>query len=82
VQILARLGIAAAALAAIVGSQAAAQTPEEFYRGKSIDFVIGYPPGGSNDTFGRLVARHLGKYIRDIRASFRRTPRAPAASWR
>jgi len=63
VQILARLGIAAAALAAIVGSQAAAQTPEEFYRGKSIDFVIGYPPGGSNDTFGRLVARHLGKYI-------------------
>jgi tripartite-type tricarboxylate transporter receptor subunit TctC len=63
VQILARLRIAAAALAAIVGSQAAAQTPEEFYRGKSIDFVIGYPPGGSNDTFGRLVARHLGKYI-------------------
>ena len=25
--------------------------------------MIGYPPGGSNDTFGRLVARHIGKYI-------------------
>jgi tripartite-type tricarboxylate transporter receptor subunit TctC len=57
------LGLAAAALAAIVGGEAAAQTPEEFYKGKAIDFVIGYPPGGSNDTFGRLVARHIGKYI-------------------
>jgi tripartite-type tricarboxylate transporter receptor subunit TctC len=63
VQILGRVGLAAAALAAIVGGEAAAQTPEEFYKGKSIDFVIGYPPGGSNDTFGRLVARHIGKYI-------------------
>jgi tripartite-type tricarboxylate transporter receptor subunit TctC len=57
------LGLAAAALAAIIGGEAAAQTPEEFYKGKAIDFVIGYPPGGSNDTFGRLVARHIGKYI-------------------
>jgi tripartite-type tricarboxylate transporter receptor subunit TctC len=40
-----------------------AQTPEEFYKGKTIDFVIGYPPGGSNDTLGRLVARHIGKHI-------------------
>ena len=49
----------------IVGlaAEAAAQTPEQFYAGKTIDFVIGYPPGGSNDTLGRLVARHLGKHI-------------------
>ena len=49
----------------IVGSGAAAsaQTPEQFYAGKTIDFVIGYPPGGSNDTLGRLLARHLGKHI-------------------
>jgi tripartite-type tricarboxylate transporter receptor subunit TctC len=51
------------AVIAGAGSQACAQTPDEFYKGKTIDFVIGYPPGGSNDTFGRLVARHLGKYI-------------------
>jgi tripartite-type tricarboxylate transporter receptor subunit TctC len=51
--------------AGIVGSGAAAsaQTPEQFYAGKTIDFVIGYPPGGSNDTLGRLLARHLGKHI-------------------
>jgi tripartite-type tricarboxylate transporter receptor subunit TctC len=51
--------------AAIVGmtATASAQTPEQFYAGKTIDFVIGYPPGGSNDTFGRLLARHFGKHI-------------------
>jgi tripartite-type tricarboxylate transporter receptor subunit TctC len=58
-----RLSCVAAAVAAIAGTQASAQTPEQFYAGKTIDFVIGYPPGGSNDTLGRLVARHLGKHI-------------------
>ena len=46
-----------------MSGQAPAQTPEQFYKGKNFDVVIGYPPGGSNDTFGRLVARHIGKYI-------------------
>jgi tripartite-type tricarboxylate transporter receptor subunit TctC len=52
-------------LAAFFGasSPTSAQTPEAFYRGKTIDFVIGYPPGGSNDTWARLVTRHLGKHI-------------------
>src|SRR5262245_61839703 len=55
---------ALAALAlAIAGSAVQAQTPEQFYRGKNIDLVIGYPPGGSNDVWGRLLARHLGKHI-------------------
>src|SRR5262245_28025516 len=57
-----RAGLVAMALAAL-GSQAAAQTPEQFYAGKIIDLVIGYPPGGSNDVWGRLLARHLGKHI-------------------
>ena len=46
-----------------LAAPAAAQTPEQFYAGKTIDFVIGYPPGGSNDVLGRLVARHLGKHL-------------------
>jgi tripartite-type tricarboxylate transporter receptor subunit TctC len=55
---------AAVCFVAIVSAgEAAAQAPEDFYRGKTIDFVIGYPPGGSNDVWGRLVARHLGKHI-------------------
>ena len=42
---------------------ATAQTPEQFYKGKQIELVIGYPPAGSNDIYARLLARHIGKYI-------------------
>jgi tripartite-type tricarboxylate transporter receptor subunit TctC len=42
---------------------AAAQTVESFYRGKTIELIIGYPPGGANDVYARLAARHLGKHI-------------------
>jgi tripartite-type tricarboxylate transporter receptor subunit TctC len=35
----------------------------DFYKGKSIRFVIGAITGGGNDGYARLVARHLGKYI-------------------
>ncbi|MCC6775475.1 MAG: hypothetical protein IT537_02395 [Hyphomicrobiales bacterium] len=51
------------ALALTAAFPAAAQTPEEFYKGKTIDFVIGYPPGGSNDVWGRIVSRHIGRHI-------------------
>ena len=54
--------IAAAALA-ILSVPVFAQTPEQFYAGKSIDLVIGYPPAGSNDVYTRVLARHLGKHI-------------------
>jgi len=65
VQIFRRTRSIAVLSAALAGSiiPASAQTPEQFYAGKTIDFVIGYPPGGSNDTLGRVVARHLGKHI-------------------
>jgi tripartite-type tricarboxylate transporter receptor subunit TctC len=36
---------------------------EDFYRGKKLDMVIGYSPGGTYDLYARLVARHLGNYI-------------------
>ena len=59
------LNIIGAGLILIVATagKAPAQTPEQFYKGKNFDVVIGYPPGGSNDTFARLIARHIGKYI-------------------
>jgi len=46
-----------------LGASASAQTPEQFYAGKIIDFVIGYPPGGSNDIWARVISRHIGKHI-------------------
>src|SRR6516164_830300 len=60
-----RAGALAGSFAIVLGAAAAAsaQTPEQFYRGKSVDLVIGYPTGGSNDFYSRLLARHLGEHI-------------------
>jgi tripartite-type tricarboxylate transporter receptor subunit TctC len=42
---------------------ARAESVEDFFRGKNVTLVIGYSVGGGYDLYGRLVARHLGKYI-------------------
>jgi tripartite-type tricarboxylate transporter receptor subunit TctC len=54
---------AALMLAALATSQARADTIADFYRGKQINLVVGYGPGGSYDMYARLVGRHLGRYI-------------------
>jgi tripartite-type tricarboxylate transporter receptor subunit TctC len=54
--------LAALALAAMCRPHsAAAQTP--FYAGKTITMIVSYGAGGGYDFYGRLVARHLGKYL-------------------
>lgn len=54
----------AVSLAALaIAPPAAAQTEADFYKGKNINLVIGFGPGGTYDFFGRLVARHMGKHI-------------------
>ena len=40
-----------------------AQSVEEFYRGKTVNLIIGYSVGGGYDLYGRLVSRHIGKHI-------------------
>lgn len=56
--------IALHVLAPLSADKAHAQAAiEQFYKGKTIDLIIGYPPGGSNDVFARFVARHLPRYI-------------------
>jgi len=34
-----------------------------FYKGKELNLTIGTAPGGGFDTYGRLLARHLGHHI-------------------
>jgi len=53
----------AAAAIAILSAGAAAQTPAEFYKGKTVDMMIGYSVGGGYDVYARLIARHLGRHI-------------------
>ena len=58
----ASLAIAAAgALAALCG-EAAAQT-NDFYKSKTINFIIGYGPGGGVDSASRVILRHLPRFI-------------------
>lgn len=58
-----RAAIVLAAVCAFASGTSAQPAVEQFYKGKSIDLIIGYPPAGSNDTYARALARHLGKHI-------------------
>ncbi len=62
-QLTVRAAIAFAALAGLGAPVLAQPAIEQFYKGKSIDIIIGYPPAGSNDTYARALARHIGKHI-------------------
>jgi tripartite-type tricarboxylate transporter receptor subunit TctC len=47
----------------LTACNAAAQDVADFYRGKSINMIVGFNPGGGADAYARLIARHLGRYI-------------------
>ena len=36
---------------------------EDFYKGKSINLLVGFSPGGGYDLTSRLLGRHIGKHI-------------------
>jgi tripartite-type tricarboxylate transporter receptor subunit TctC len=42
---------------------AAEKSAVDFYRGKTISFLINFTPGGSSDVEGRVFARHLARHI-------------------
>jgi tripartite-type tricarboxylate transporter receptor subunit TctC len=56
-------GIAVALMTTVMARPASSAGVEDFYRGKTVSLLIGYSVGGGYDAYGRLVARHLGKYI-------------------
>ena len=48
---------------AIIGTSPTTTRAEDFYKGKTIRFIVGYAPGGGYDTYTRAIARHIGKRI-------------------
>lgn len=50
-------------LAAALSSFALAADPSTAYPTKSVRVVVGYPPGGAGDIFGRLVANYLSQNL-------------------
>jgi tripartite-type tricarboxylate transporter receptor subunit TctC len=57
-----RLALASALLLA-TALPAAAQSPADFYRGKTVTFLIGYPTGNGYDSYSRLLIRYLQHHI-------------------
>jgi tripartite-type tricarboxylate transporter receptor subunit TctC len=55
--------ILAGSFLALAVSPAFAQAPDDFYRGRKMEIVIGYSPGGNYDLYARLIARTFGDYI-------------------
>ena len=62
---MARSALAAAALLALVAlaATARAESVAEFYRGKQIRLVIGYPTGSGYNIYARLLADNLGRHM-------------------
>lgn len=36
---------------------------QDFYKGKTLHFIVGFSAGGGFDTYSRTIARHIGKHI-------------------
>jgi tripartite-type tricarboxylate transporter receptor subunit TctC len=54
-----------AALATMVALMLPAQADEvaDFYKGKRINLIVSYGPGGGYDVYARVLARHIGRHI-------------------
>jgi hypothetical protein len=52
---------ALALLLALAATPAAAQTP--FFQGKQLKVLVGFPPGGSTDLYGRVIADGLARHL-------------------
>ena len=52
-----------AALALVLGLSGAAWSVEDFFKGKTIRFIVGASPGGGYDTYTRAAARHISKHF-------------------
>ena len=70
--------------AAIIGAlsfwlpaQAAAQNADaDFFRGRTITYIVSTGAGGGYDTYGRLIVRNMAKYLPETRIIVRNVPGA------
>ena len=55
--------LALVATASVFAAPAPGQGVAEFYKGKTVSVVIGYPPGGGFDATARLLIRHMPRHL-------------------
>jgi tripartite-type tricarboxylate transporter receptor subunit TctC len=53
--------LALLASATLAAGRAASQ--EEFYKGKTVEILVGFSPGGGYDTYARALAQFIGKHL-------------------
>jgi tripartite-type tricarboxylate transporter receptor subunit TctC len=58
-----RIGLLPATIAALSLVVAGRASADEFYKGKTVTFVVGFSAGGGFDAYTRLIARHFGKHL-------------------
>src|SRR5262252_5961308 len=65
-----------AALAILSSSTAFAAATADYFKGKTITYIVATSPGGGYDTYGRLISRYLVKYLPGSRILVKNVPGA------
>src|SRR6188768_520345 len=47
----------------MAASPAAAQTGADFFKGKTVTYIVSTAPGGGFDLYGRLISEYMQKYL-------------------
>src|SRR5690348_6634666 len=55
--------MAAIGIAAMLASPVSAATPADFYKGRTVQLIVGFSAGGGYDLYARVLARHMGRHI-------------------
>jgi tripartite-type tricarboxylate transporter receptor subunit TctC len=68
-------GVALAA-AALFAAPALAQSGKDFFKGKTMTYIVATAPGGGYDTYGRLVSKYMAKHLELDKVLVRNLPGA------
>ncbi len=56
-------GLIAASVAVAGAAPAGAAGAADFFKGKTLTYIVATSPGGGYDTYARLIAEHMKKYL-------------------
>jgi tripartite-type tricarboxylate transporter receptor subunit TctC len=65
-----------ATCAALMLASPALAADADYFKGKTVTYIVATGPGGGYDTYGRLIARYLQKYLPGSRVLVRNVPGA------
>ncbi len=61
--VISRSAVCASVLLSFVLPASAQETAGDFYRGKTMRIIVGFPPGGGFDLYAHVLAEHLPRFI-------------------